>query len=357
MKTLEELAKMTTSDIANILPKIIIEEVEEAARARRFGRSLVRINTDLVGKPGRSIHIPKRGVMTAAIVSEGTELNAFTGGTSPSYTTVEIVPKKAVSYAAITQESIDATEFDLVRDHIREAGEALADLEDTEILKALMGVEEVDITLTNMSANTWTNLTRAPIAWITKKQGPGNLTAVDYLDGYVKVSAGGDYTFTVWARKTTGVESQVEYIDPGTFGQFNYGDIVTAVTKIRARKFNPNFFVVNPLKMTQLLQDSKFIDTSAYGSSEPILTGEIGKIGGCKVLSTTQMPESAVLFLDSTRAGYLAIKRNIDLKRWDSPRTDSVELYFYFEFGARVVNPEAVEVLVDVGDLAANKTP
>jgi hypothetical protein len=57
--------------------------------------------------------------MTAAHIGEGTALNAFTGGTSPVYTTVEISPTKVVSYAVLTQEALDASEFDLIRDHIR----------------------------------------------------------------------------------------------------------------------------------------------------------------------------------------------------------------------------------------------
>nr|HID14878.1 hypothetical protein [Anaerolineae bacterium] len=142
-----------------------MDAVEEAARARRFGRALVRINTDLVGKPGRSIHVPKRGVMTAQRIAEGTELDAFTAGTSPAYSTVEIVPFKIVSFAAITQESIDASQFDLIRDHIREAGEALADLEDQEIIWALLGrhYPALSENIPGKIAMAWYELAKSPV--------------------------------------------------------------------------------------------------------------------------------------------------------------------------------------------------
>jgi len=349
MKTLEELAKMTTNDITLILPKIIIMEVEEAARARRFGRALVRINSDLVGKQGRSIHVPKRTIMSAARVNEGTELNAFTTGGSPAYTTKEITPFKVVSYAALTQEALDASEFDLIRDHIREAGEALADLEDQEVIWEFLGKVEVTEVIAGAGANaTYTLAHPLVLQWFTAKNDAGTdltVAGVDYFQGKVKITEAltGDYLhFKYWY--TTG---RTGGVDANTAKSLKYEDITAMGTKIRSYKWAPDFMVLNPEEMADLIVDARFIDASQYGSTEPLLTGEVGKVGAMKLLATTNIPAGVAFCVDSKRAAYLVIKRNVDLKRWDNPRTDSVELYFYFEFAPSVVNETCISIVYD----------
>lgn len=359
MKTLEELAKMTTGDITAILPKIIIMEVEEAARAQRFGRALVRINTDLVGKQGRSINVPRRGIMTAAHVAEGAAaLNAYTGGTSPTYTTVEITPTKVVSYAALTQEALDASEFDLIRDHIREAGEALADLEDLDIVNEFLGATEItDLTLAGVGggANAIFTLTHNPvISWSVAQRHDTHaavtVVSVDYFDGKVKIledihTTTLDFTYKYTANAAgTGTKGKV---DANTAAKLMYEDITGMGTLIRAAKRSPNFMVLNPEEMADLIKDNRFIDAAAYGSAEPLLTGEVGKVGAMKLLATTNIPAGVAFCVDSTRAAYLVIKRNVDMKRWDSPQTDAVELYFYFEYAPKVINGECIAIVYD----------
>lgn len=356
MKTLEELAAMTTGNITTILPKIIIMEVEEAARAHRFGRALVRINSDLVGKQGRSIHVPKRTIMSAAHISEGTALNAFTGGTSPAYTTVEITPTKVVSYAALTQEALDASEFDLIRDHIREAGEALADLEDTDIVNEFLGkttVTEESIAGVGGGANAVFTLGHSKVLTITDTHrhdtsAAVTVVSVDYFDGKVKIledihTTTLDITYSYTADAAgTGTKGKV---DVNTAGQLKYEDITAMGTLIRSAKRSPNFMVLNPEEMADLIKDNRFIDAAAYGSAEPLLTGEVGKVGAMKLLTTTNIPAGVAFCVDSTRAAYLVIKRNVDLKRWDNPQTDAVELYFYFEYAPKVVNGECIAIV------------
>jgi hypothetical protein len=348
MKTLEELAKMTTGDITAILPKIIIMEVEEAARAQRFGRALVRINTDLVGKQGRSIHVPKRGIMSAGHIAEGTSLNAFTGGTSPAYTTIEITPTKVVSYAALTQEALDASEFDLIKDHIREAGEALADLEDVDIVNEFLGSTEITEVIAGAGANhVYTLAHPLVLHWTAAKNDAGTsltVVAVDYFEGKVKIAEDltGGYLHFTYTYTVAGSRGKT---DANTAGQLKYEDITAMGTLIRSAKRSPNFMVLNPEEMADLIKDNRFIDAAAYGSSEPLLTGEVGKVGAMKLLVTTNIPAGVAFCVDSTRAAYLVIKRNIDLKRWDNPQTDAVELYFYYEYAPKVVNPECVAIV------------
>ena len=278
MKTLEELATITTTDISDVLPKIIIDQVEEAARPKRVARNLVRINRDLVKTKGRSIFVPKRGTLTASDVSEGSTLTP--SKPSSVYETVEIIPKKVGVGVAITQEAIDGVELDVVNDLINEAGEALAQKED-----------------------------------------------LDIRDKFLAPGAAGST------------------ITASTPGVLSYEDIIAARSAVLQNDFNPQILVIHPDQEGDLLKDDRFIDASKFGDREPILNGQIGKIAGLKVLVSTNMTSGTALVVDPDRAAWMAIKRETDLKRKEEPSTDSVELYFYREYGVEVVNPGAVAVI------------
>jgi hypothetical protein len=133
------------------------------------------------------------------------------------------------------------------------------------------------------------------------------------------------------------------------------------------------------------------LDASAYGDRGVILNGEIGKALGLKILiSQNTIPAAAVLnppgqpalptaasgtfgvagtaqisglpnlgtavnclpttadkvvlVCDPERAGWLVLKREIDMKRWDNPRTDSIELYFFLEYGPKFTITNALYV-------------
>jgi len=279
VKSLEEL-ELTSTDINAVAPKVIMDIVEKEARAKRVARQLFRINRDLVGAKGRSIHVPKRGALVAYSVSEGQAIPE----SELAYSTVEITPAKVGVRATITQEAIDGTELDVIRDSIEEAGEALANKEDTELLNKLL-------------------------------------------------------TFTNWENVS---------VAPETTGTLSYNDAVKARTKVLVAKYQPNTLVVHPDEEADLLKDAKFIDASQYGAREPILNGEIGKFAGLKVLVTQNMPAGKAIVMDTTRTAWMAIKRDLQLKRFDNAEKDRVELNFFMEFGAEVVNTGAIAIITVV---------
>lgn len=362
MKTLEELAEMKTTDLTDVLPKIIIAAVETALRTKRFGRSLVKINTDIVGKPGRSIHVPCHGSITASKVSEGC---AIPGAAEVKfqYKTQEITPGKAAVMVRITQEAIDATQYDLVREYITEAGEALADLEDVDIIEALTSktaLNETHAASADEQAGDYIQIAKC-ILYVTAITGSvtGALTvkSVSVSDCITKIYVNENIVaenlttvgFEAATRKWACGTNYCCCVSATTYGTLAYEDIVAAVTKIRANKWTPDFMLIHPNQMSDLIKDNRFIDTSRYGSSEPILNGEVGKVGGLKILTSTNMIEGVALVMDATKAAYLVMKRNIDLKRWENPSTDCTELYFWYEYGVGVTRPEALCMIVGSG--------
>jgi N4-gp56 family major capsid protein len=336
MKSIEELSTLTTTSIADLVPKVILEEVEEAARARRFGRSLIRINDDLTRTKGRSIIIGRRGTITAAAVSEGTTL----GGSGITYTSNTITPTKSGVSVHITQESIEGCELNLIKDAVTEAGIALADKEDNDLVVALLGYTAGSTIPTG--AETIALGTRLVYADET----PTNLTSVDYYAGNIIV--GGACTIAYKTSSFAATYFDDCLADGFTWSTDAYKEIATAVTKVRGRKWNPKFLLVHPDALLGILKSDMFIDASKYGSAEPIVNGEVGKVAGLKVLVSTNMPNGAALVIDPTRAAWMAVRRNLDMKRWDNPSTDSIELYFYTEYAAAATDKDALQIIVNI---------
>lgn len=351
MKSLEELVNTTTAQISDLLPKIILQEVEEAARARRFGRNLVRINTDLVRTKGRSIVVGRRGVLTAAAVSEGNSPSAISEGTL-SYTSNTISPSKIGTALKITQEAIDGANLDLIRDGITEAGIALADKEDLDIVYELLGrtafAETVSGTYTPSTNTVTLSFSGSdPVLSITSVVCTNTVSTGIYFDAFdaklLMPATSGSIDPVITGFKS----SRTNYVDADSTGSLTYLDIVNTAGVIRANKWTPDFMLIHPNQMTDLIKDSRFVDVSKYGSREVILNGELGKISGLKILVSTHMIDGTALILASKRACWMAIKRNVDMKRWDNPSTDSVELYFYMEYGVSLTDEDAVAISVN----------
>ena len=285
MKSLEELGTIKEAQIWDLIPKVILDEVEEAARARRFGRNLVRINEDLVRTKGREIVVGRRSTLSAGSVSEGASLKTSVNAGTLTYSASTIHPTKVGTWAVITQEAIEGCELNLIRDAITEAGIALANKEDSDIITELLTTSNTVSAVTN---GTWS------------------------VNAYKVISA--------------------------------------AVAKIRAANWSPKFLVIHPNDLKSILTTDMFIDASKYGSNEPILNGEIGKIAGLKVLVTTQIPDASnvALVVDPDRAAWMAIRRHLDMKRWDNPDTDSIELYFYTEYGVELTDSDACVKITDI---------
>jgi len=202
---------------------------------------------------------------------------------NPTYTPATLTPTKFGIAVEITTETINAFHFDIINDYLAEAGYAMAKYLDTAIIVA-------------MEASTVWNY------------------------------AGATVTAT-----TTGVLS--------------YDDIVSAVAAVRGQNWNPDTILINPAQQQDLLKDTKFINSSAYGGREPILNGELGRMAGLKVLVSTQVASGSALVFDSQHAVTVAIKRDIQVKRDELPARDAIGLYVTQMAIPKVINVTAGAVI------------
>ncbi len=363
LRSLEEL-QLKTSDITDILPKRMADFVEQEARRVRYGRQLLRMNRQLLNTKGRSVHLPARGGNNAVRVSEAyepTESNA-------SWSTQEVTPFKLGANIHITQESIDGTEIDVINGSIEETGIALAVREDDEIFSEMLGRRPAPTASSGIwtwvaqsdnfagdGATTKYTFSQSPVIEMSTVTNDGSAVTnftVDYYDGELTFAtapvSGNALVVKYWySNRTT-------YQRANTAASFKYEDIIAAKTTVRSNKIQADVIVMSPDEYADILLDSRFVDSSQYGSREPILNGEVGQIAGLKVLVTTAIPSGTVLFLATSRAGWYVLKRNIDVKRKESQETDSYKFYFYFEFAPKITDENAVVISVNHASNAAN---
>jgi len=357
LKSIEAL-QLKTTDIVNIIPKRIAEYVETAAREARYGRQLLRINRQLLETKGRSVHLPTRGSITADRLSEAAQPTEQ----KVTWSTTEVTPFRLGTQVYITQQSIDATEIDVINGSLEEAGLAIADREDMEIFNELLG-RQPDPTedangrwswdsqsdsFTGDGTTTVFTLTKKPVIEVEEVTVGGTATSaykMDYYDGKIEFTtapaSGASIVVKYWYSKRGLV------VDAKTKGQLSYEDMVSAKTLIRSKKIEADVAVMNPDEYADILTDSRFIDASQYGAREPILRGEIGQAGGLKILVSTVVPSGTVLYLSTRRAGWLVLKREVDVKRKESQETDAYKFFFYLEMAPKVTDDNAVAISVN----------
>jgi N4-gp56 family major capsid protein len=112
------------------------------------------------------------------------------------------------------------------------------------------------------------------------------------------------------------------------------------------------FLVISPEFHGLLLQDNRFIDVSRYGSSEPILRGEVGRVLGFRVIVSNRVPTgtagtapevSGFLIAGHSIATTLAEQiRKVEAYRPQDSFSDAIKGLHLF--GGKVVRGEALVV-------------
>ena len=87
---------------------------------------------------------------------------------------------------------------------------------------------------------------------------------------------------------TTG-ESGVNLIFDGATKQISYAGVVDAEDLFNEETSSDKVLYVNPKQMTQLRKDPDFISADKYGTSNVMTSGEVGKIGTCRVVRSKKV--------------------------------------------------------------------
>jgi len=346
MKGIEELA-LGTADVAAITPKVISKTLEEVARGKTIFAQFFKQNRDLVGPntPHEIVFAKKStGITTSWGVSPGQSI----APSSFAYDAVTIRVSKGGTRLEFTNEALEAAMRDVIKDHIYEAGLQWAEQIDNVAKTVMLDIKQRTASFEGGTGTlSYTvSASYAPILEIISVNG-NTIDKVDYYDGvvYFKATAPASTFVYTYAYRPNSNTMTLEVKAAKTISAW---DMLQAKNKIVGNNRNPDFFLMNPADLPGLLYDAslKFLDKSAYGSSEAIVNGEIGKVFGMKVVTSTRVPEGVGIALDSSRLGYDVIKRELNGYREDKYEYDSVWYHLWTERGFGVVDDLAVAIVV-----------
>ena len=130
-KIIQELEGfMSRDDAMLLLPEVISEEILTRAELKRVGRSLC----DTVAIPGSSYSMLREETFEATEVPEGAEIPIA----RTSYEKINVTPYKIGIRPHLTREMVQDAQWDIIRRHVRNATDAMARKEDTDIIAALL---------------------------------------------------------------------------------------------------------------------------------------------------------------------------------------------------------------------------
>jgi N4-gp56 family major capsid protein len=257
--TIEQLTDTTTTSVGSTIPEIWAAQVDEAARAERRCREFVRINTDLLNKPGDIVRIQKRGTLTA---SSFTEAGTITPG-ELTYDQLALTPVAIAAGVSVTKEAVNRSHTNVLRDARVELGEALAQKEDVDIITVL--------------AAATTNVVYGGTA-----------------DGTATLADG-------------------DVLTPALFAK--------AMREIRKSNYNPDVCFIAPEQGYTLGTEDQFTSAATWGNRDYLKKGILGEYLGVTIVQTTNVTSATAptnyhncVMMDSRKAGVLALKSNVTVE-------------------------------------------
>ncbi len=141
----------------------------------------------------------------------------------------------------------------------------------------------------------------------------------------------------------------VEGVNSATIDRLTLNDIVRARQRIIARsKSTPDTVMVmltNPLNAVSMWYDEKIRNGISYTNSSYVESGNIGTIGGCRVLQTSILPPGGAIIM-TPRAIGMALGTNINSgSKEDVSRAGQVTYGAWINMGSVLLFPEEVEFL------------
>jgi len=335
LKSIEELTT-GTADVTAITPKVISAAIEEVARGARVMVPLFRENRDLVNREGLEISFPKKGTGIAFTWNVGP------GNTvSPSsfaYDAETIRAVKVGGRLALQTEALQSALRDVIKDQIYEAGLEYAETLDLKAWETLIGRRETTIAFSS-AGTAAAGSASLPLVDIVSCS--HTISSVDYATGTV-ILTGSIAAGTVVAGYASEVASSNRRSANGTITGKTF---LQNRADVQGQNFNPDFAVMHPMVLADLLYDSstKFLEASAYPSGRDVIyNGEIGQVFGLRILVTSRIPRSCALLVDRKRMGYHVIKRDLESIREEKPDYDEVWYHLWAQENFGVVNSLAV---------------
>jgi len=278
---------ISATDVANITPEEWGKEIENRAYAKAVFRNYVLVNTDLVGRSGDTIKLPKRPVVdtdTYGATDIANDTTEVTPNLELEWDTVDLVPTEVGIAANITKNAVENALLSVIDHTIDNMAVMTAIKEDKDIVSAVTLADDAD-----------------PIKYVEAD-----------ADGAPYVS--GDWTTTVKSADQTNV-TPTDVLDLGVITEAN--DVLMAMNG-----FEGDTVFIHPRQKAALMRNSNFLDASQAGDNQMLRKGVIGQIFGLDVVVSKHVPTITIsdgnagtqtgyqaILIDSTAACGLAVKR------------------------------------------------
>lgn len=325
MSTIEELQNVTMasdgneishSDIGERIPEVWGAGIEAAAEPKRIFRNLVKVNTDLVGRPGDSVKLPRRGFIDfdTYYAEDEVELTEITPNVELTYETVTFTPTESAMASAITKQAIEESMTSLINDAMDNMAMGVAIKEDTDIVTAL--------TLPAASGLTFIQANTGATTFVT-----------------------GDWTAAQSGSSQADIESN-DVLDLSVI-------VEASEVLMPAQGFEADTLVIHPRQKASLLRDDNFLKAAdSPTGAQAVQKGFIGTLFGLNVLTSQRVKTISIsgsgvggyqaILMDSTAACGLAIKRPILVETEYSPSKRMHYIYVTTMYEAKRLNDAAV---------------
>jgi hypothetical protein len=324
--SIEELQRMelaagdeiSHADITARIPEVWAAQIEARAEIERVFAKYCKINTDLVGRAGDTIKIPRRAYvdLNTYHAEAQSELVSMTQNFELELETVTLTPTEMGISGRISKQAIDEAMISLVNDTQAGLALAMADKQDQDILTALMA----------------TAVSGGP-KYVNAKKDATTFTS-------------GDYTTAFAGAAITGVTA-ADVLDLSV--------IVEASEVIMpSNGFKADTLFIHPRQKASLLRSEDFINAARAGATSARSNASVANVWGLEVVSSRRVPTHAIsgsvtgyqaILIDSKNAVALAYKRPITVETEYKPAERMYYFYVTSMYQAKRLNDGAVVII------------
>jgi len=324
--SMEELQKMelaagdeiSHADITARIPEVWAAQIEARAEIEKVFKKYCKVNTDLVGRAGDTIKIPRRAYvdLTTYGATAQSELVAMTQNFELTLETVTLTPTEVGLSARITKQAIDEAMISLIEDTQAGLALAVADKEDQDILAAIM-------TTAVSTGPTYINAKKDATTFVT-----------------------GTYTTSFAGSAITGVTA-ADVLDLSV--------IVEASEVIMpSAGFKADTLFIHPRQKASLLRSNDFKDASIAGNTTARTSAAIVNVWGLDIVASRRVPTHTIsgsvtgyqaILVDSKNAVALAVKRPVTVETEYKPAERMYYFYITTMYEAKRLNDGAVVII------------
>jgi len=347
-ETIEDLMTKTASvsladgdeishvDITARIPEVWAATIENEADKVRIFRNFCRINTDLVGRAGDTVKIPREAILdydTYGPKDIANDLEELVPNAELIYETITVTPTEVAISGAITKQAIDEAMVSIVDDLLLKLGKAVAQKEDIDIIVEAVATT-VDEEITYVEANQDSDT---------------------YVSGAWTVAVAGTLAA---ATTTVGRPKRLRW--SATQANLTAGDVLDLGVITEAQDvlmeeagFVADVLVIQPKQHADLKRNPQFLDASKKGDGSVLKTGKVGNFFGLEVYKSQNLPllkcaadgltrGYQALLIDTTAALALVIKRLVTVETEYKPSKRMHYVYITSMYKAKRLNPGAI---------------